>query len=70
MFGGIVRIKANMVKNKKKRDSGNGEHTQVEIFDLKDLLRNREAVIIKIDFMTSRLLDEVAKATGLLIKKY
>ena len=69
-FGGIVRIKDSMVKNKNKRDSGNGELTQVEIFDLKDLLRKREARAIKIDFMTSRLLDEVAKVTKLLVKKY
>ncbi len=70
MFGGIVRINAHMVKNKNKRNSGNGERTQVEIFDLKDLLRKREAGAIKIDLMTSRLIDEVAKATGLLIRKY
>ena len=69
-FGGIVKINAKMVENKKKRDSGNGEHTQVEVFDLKDLLRKREAGTIKIDLMTSRLFDEVAKAVGLLVKKY
>lgn len=70
MFGGIVRINANMVENKKKQDSGNGERTQVEIFDLKDLLKKREAGAIKIDLVTSRLLDEVAKVVGLLVKKY
>ena len=70
VFGGIVKINARMVKNKKKRDSGNGERTQVEIFNLKDLIGKREAGTIKIDLMTSRLIDEVAKTAGLLVKKY
>lgn len=70
VFGGIVKINANMVKNKKKRDSGNGERTQVEIFNLKNLLKKREAKLITLDLMTSRLIDEVAKTVGLLVKKY
>lgn len=70
VFGGIIRISANMVKNKKKQNSGNGERTQVEIFNLKDLLKKREKGTIKIDLLTSRLLDGVAKAVGLLVKKY
>ncbi len=69
VFGGIVKINANVVKNKKKRDSGNGEQTQVEIFNLMDLIKKREKSAIKIDLMTSRLIDEVAKAVGLLVKK-
>lgn len=70
VFGGIVKINASMVKNKEKRDSGNGERTQVEIFNLKDLLKKREEKAIKIDLITSRLIDEVAKIVGLLVKKY
>jgi len=34
------------------------------------LLKKREEGVIKIDLMTSRLLDEIAKAVGLLVKKY
>lgn len=70
MFGGISRINTDMVKNKNRMDSGKNERTQVEIFDLKNLLKKREAGAIKIDLMTSRLLDEMAKAVGLLVKKY
>lgn len=70
-IGGIVRINQNMVKNKKK--AGNefeNERTQVEIFDLVELIKKRETNLITLDLMTSRLLDEVAKTVGLLVKKY
>lgn len=70
-IGGIVRINRRMVKNKKK--AGNefeNERTQVEVFDLIEILKNRDNGLIMLDLMTSRLIDEVAKAVGLLIKKY
>ena len=70
MFGGISKINADMVINKNRMVSGKNERTQVEIFDLKNLLKKREEGVIKIDLMTSRLLDEIAKAVGLLVKKY
>lgn len=70
IFGGIVKIKADMVKNKENHDSGNGEQTLVEIVNLKDFLKKRREKKIKIDLMTSRLVDEVAKNVGLLVEKY
>ena len=70
MFGGISKINADMVINKNRMVSGKNERTQVEIFDLKNLLKKREEGVIKIDLMTSRLLDEIAKTVGLLVKKY
>ncbi|MBI2446563.1 MAG: NUDIX domain-containing protein [Parcubacteria group bacterium] len=70
MFGGISKINANMVINKNRMISGKNERTQVEIFDLKNLLKKREEGVIKIDLMTSRLLDELAKTVGLLVRKY
>lgn len=70
VIGGIIRINAKMVENKKTQNGSNGERTQVEIFNLKDLLKKREKGTIKIDLLTSRLLDEVAKTVGLLVKKY
>ena len=70
-IGGIVEIDRRMVKNKKKAGKKcENEWTQVEVFDLIDLIKNREAKLIILDLMTSRLLDEVAKAVGLLAKKY
>lgn len=71
VFGGIVEIKIKMVKNKKK--AGNefeNERTQVEVFDLIEILKNRDNGLVILDLMTSRLVDEVAKAVGLLVKKY
>lgn len=69
--GGIVEINAGAVKNKKRAGKkSENEWTQVEIFDLVDILRKRENGKIMIDLLTSRLLDEVAKAVGLLVKKY
>lgn len=69
--GGIVRIGSGQVKNKrnagKKREN---EWTQVEVFDLIEILKNRDNGFIILDLLTSRLLDEVAKTVGLLVKKY
>ena len=71
IFGGIAKINADMVTNKKKTGKKReNERTQVEIFDLVGFLKNREEGLVEIDLLTSRLLDEVAKAVGLLIKKY
>lgn len=70
VFGGVVRINAHMVVDKKKQNSGNGERTQVRIFDLINFLRKRDKKTIKIDLFTSRLIDEIAKVVGLLVKKY
>ena len=70
-IGGIVKVKENMVKNKKKAGKkSENEWTQVEVFDLVEILRKRDYGRIMIDLMTSRLIDEVAKAVGLLVKKY
>jgi len=70
-IGGIVRIKPNMVKNKKiAGNSHENEWTQVEIFDLVEIMKKRDAKLIMLDLMTSRLIDEVAKATKMLIKNY
>lgn len=71
VFGGIVEVKENMVENK--RNAGKPsekEQTEVEVFDLLDFLTQREKKSIKIDLLTSRLVDEVAKAVGLLEKRY
>lgn len=71
VFGALVKISQKMVKNKNKKGNANeNESTQVELYDLANLLKKREAGKIKIDLMTSRLLDEIAKAVGLLVKKY
>lgn len=70
IFGGIVKIKAGMVKNKENHDSGNGEQTVVVITNLKNFLKKRREGKIKIDLITSRLVDEVAKNVGLLVEKY
>lgn len=70
-IGGIVKINPKMVKNKE--FGGNGyenEWTQVKVFDLIKILRRRDNNLIMIDLMTSRLIDEVAKTVGLLIRKY
>lgn len=71
ILGGIVRINQSMVKNKKNagKESEN-ERTRVEIFDLIEILKKRESSLIIFDLLTSRLIDEIAKITGLLIKKY
>lgn len=71
VFGGIVEITENMVEDKKKAGKRcENEQTQVKIFDLINFLKSREMRLIKIDLLTSRLLDEVAKATGHLVKTY
>ena len=71
VFGGIVEIKTGTVKNKKIADDNHErENTRVKIFKLTDLIKKRLAKTLKIDLMTSRLIDEVAKAVGLLVKKY
>ena len=71
IFGGIVKINENMVINKKRAGKkSENERTQVEIFDLIDFMEKREKKLIKIDLLTSRLLDEAAKAAGLLTKNY
>lgn len=70
-IGGIVKIKAEMVKDKK--FGGNGyenEWTEVKVFDLAQIMKKREANLVTLDLMTSRLIDEVAKTVGLLLKKY
>lgn len=70
-IGGIVKIKAEMVKNKKMAGKNSeNELTQVEVFDLINILRKRDEGRIVPDLMTSRLIDEVAKTVGLLVKKY
>ena len=70
-IGGIVKINQRMVKNKRKAGKEcEDEWTQVEVLDLIGLMKKRDLNLITLDLMTSRLLDEVAKATGLLIKKY
>lgn len=70
-IGGIVMISQNMVKNKKMAGNGyENEWTQVEVFDLVEILRKRKDKLIMIDLMTSRLIDEVAKTVGLLVKNY
>ncbi len=70
-IGGIVEIDRHIVKNKRKAGlEYENEWTQVEVLDLTELIKKREANLIMIDLMTSRLIDEVAKATGLLVKKY
>ena len=69
--GGIVKINQRMVKNKRKAGNNHeNEQTQVEIFDLIKLIKKREANLITLDLITSRLIDEVAKTVGLLVKKY
>lgn len=71
MIGGIVRINQRIVKNK--RSAGKqceNEWTQVEIFDFIEILKNRDKGLIMLDLMTSRLIDEVAKTVGLLVRKY
>lgn len=70
-IGGIVKINTNMVENKKMAgNSCENEWTQVKVFDLVEILRKRENNLIMLDLMTSRLIDEVAKNVGLLVKKY
>ncbi|GEM_PF-2901420 len=70
-YGGIVKINAGAVKNKtvagKKTEN---EQTQVEIFDLVEFIKKRESGLVRLDLLTSRLIDEVAKVTGLLVRKY
>lgn len=71
IIGGIVRINQCMVKDKK--NAGNkseNEWTQVKIFDLIEILKKRDNGSIMLDLLTSRLIDEVAKEIGLLIKNY
>lgn len=71
VYGGIVQISAGMVEDKKEAENqSENERTQVEVFDLIRILKNRDNEKIMMDLLTSRLLDEVAKATGLLAKKY
>ncbi len=71
IVGGIVEIKANMVKNKKTAGINcENEWTRVEVFDLVEIMKKRDAHAIMLDLMTSRLIDEVAKVTKLLVKKY
>lgn len=70
-IGGIVKIKSGMVKNKKMAGNDHeNEWTQVEVFNLIEILKKRDGGLIMLDLMTSRLLDEVAKTVGLLVKKY
>lgn len=69
-FGGIAEINSKMIKRKKAGKKEEGEQTEIEIFNLADILKKRDMCAIQLDFLTSRLLDEVAKVAGLLIKKY
>lgn len=70
-IGGIVEIKANMVKNKKMAGNGyENEWTEVKIFDLVEVMKKRQSKIIMLDLMTSRLIDEIAKTVDLLAKNY
>lgn len=70
-IGGIIKINQYMVKNKRKAGKEcENERTQVNVFDLVELIKKREVNMITLDLMTSRLLDEVAKTVGLLVKKY
>lgn len=70
-IGGIVRVDPKMVLNKKMAGKRcENERTQVEVFDLIELIKNREMSMMTFDLMTSRLIDEVAKTVGLLVKKY
>ncbi len=71
IFGGIIKIKQHTVKDKNNTGKkSENEWTQAKIFDLIEILKKRECGLIMLDLMTSRLIDEVAKAVGLLIKKY
>lgn len=69
-IGGIVKINQSMVKNKSEAGKKwENEWTQVEVFDLVEIIKKRKANLVMLDLMTSRLIDEIAKATELLIKK-
>lgn len=71
VFGGIVEITENIVEDKKNAGKKcENEQTQVEISDLILFIKKRRVKLVKVDLLTSRLVDEVAKATGLLVKKY
>jgi len=70
-IGGIVRIGQKAVKNKIKAGNAfENERTQVKVFNLVEIIKKREANLITLDLMTSRLIDEVAKTVGLLIRQY
>jgi 8-oxo-dGTP pyrophosphatase MutT (NUDIX family) len=69
-FGGIAKISPKMIKRKKAGKKEEGEQTKIEILNLVDILKKRDVCAIRLDLLTSRLLDEVAKATDLLVKKY
>lgn len=70
-IGGIVEINHKKVKNKKMAGNGyENEWTQVEVIELVEILKKRDDKWIVLDLMTSRLIDEVAKTVGLLVKNY
>lgn len=68
LFGGIVKVGSKSAKSGKKSGlDTETEWTRVEVLDLVSLLKKPEKIM---DMMTARLLNEVAKETGLLTKNY
>jgi len=71
LYSGIVEIEESQIpKEILAGEWFDGEYTIVEIHPLVELLRARNQGGIKLDVWTARVLDEVAKQVGLLVKNY
>lgn len=71
MYGGLVEIKPEDLQlDEVYLDDKGNEFTMRVIMPLRQALKMRDAHEAFSDYLTSQLLDEVAKATGLLIKNY
>lgn len=71
LWGGIVEISNKDLPEENVCGEWNyGEYTICVVYDLIEILYNRETGRKRFDLLTSRLIDEVAKATGWLKKMY
>ena len=71
MYGGITEIsETDLQPNTIYVNKKENEFTQRIVMPLQKALKMRDHKKAFSDYLTSQLLDEVAKATGLLIKNY
>lgn len=72
MYGGIVELQEHEVPEELTVGGEHqfGEYTVLVVLPLIELLRQRDSRSHNLDVLASRLLDEVAKDVGLLVKNY
>ena len=71
LWGGILEVNESQLPvDHIAGEWGEGEYTVIKTMPLVELLKKRDQMEIEIDLWLSRLLDEVAKKTGLLLRNY